>query len=279
MVRLYRPESLKEALQMTSSNRCTIFAGGTDLMVKRRDLPQSETDILFISHLKELRGIKKIDDYLCIGAACTCRELAEHRKIPALMRNAFSMMASPGVRNFATIGGNICNSSPAGDSLPILYAFDADIILESKGGMRKLPIEQFISGPGKNVIRQDEILTTIVVPVKKFDIKTYKKVGTRKSTALSKLSFTGLAEMTGGSVSDIRLAFGAVGPTVVRSRNAEDMIIKMIREGRFDKGEVRELYSSLIKPIDDQRSTAFYRKEVCLRLLEDFIFNKVMKRM
>ncbi|TDT63668.1 FAD binding domain-containing protein [Fonticella tunisiensis] len=277
MVKVYRPSNLKEALEIISSEKCTLFAGGTDLMVKGKSWsglePSFDRPVVFISDLDELRKIKINEFFLTIGGACTFTRIIDNSQIPDFIKEAFIMIASPGIRNMATIGGNICNSSPAGDCLPLLYAMDASVVLESIYGRREVNIEDFILGPGKNVIGWNEILTEVRIPTKNFKIRAYRKVGTRKSTALSKVSFAGLAEIEGEELKDIRFAFGAVGPTVVRSRRIEKKIVEMVSEKKLEVGEIKKMYGSIIKPIDDQRSTANYRREVCLRFVENFLMS------
>ena len=171
----------------------------------------------------------------------------------------------------ATLGGNICNSSPAGDSLPLLYALDAELLIASGCRRIELPIEAFINGPGKNCLKPGELLAAVRIPSKSFHRILYKKVATRNATALSKLSFIGLAEVDEGELRDLRMAFGAVGPTVIRSRDLEQDVLQGIQEGRLLLGEVLQEYSRLIRPIDDQRSTAVYRKTTALRLAQNFL--------
>jgi xanthine dehydrogenase FAD-binding subunit len=275
VVEALKPLSLKDALEAAARQNSIIFAGGTDLMVKKKRWTGLEPDfnkpVILISELPELRGVRKEAGYLLIGAACTCSQIMENKLAPQLIKQIFSELASPAIRNTATIGGNICNASPAGDSLPILYALDAILCLESFSVKREVSIQEFIIGPGKTVLRDNEILTCIKVPIKEFQMESYKKIGTRKSTALSKVSFTGLAEISEGKLKDIRLAFGASAPTVVRNRRAEEEIIKMFGRGSVEFKNARDIYGKLLKPIDDQRSTRFYRKEVCLRLLGNFL--------
>lgn len=281
MVKAYSPANLKEALDIKRNEQCIVFAGGTDLMVKNKHWTIAEAEkvknVIFVSDLKELKEIKIEKGNLSIGASCTLSQIIENQLVPEFLKGVLCEMASPAIRNTATIGGNICNSSPAGDSIPYLYAVDAMLLLENSMGERKIPMGDFIVAPGKNILDYHEILTKIILPLEDFDIKEYRKVGTRKSTALSKLSFTGLARAREGKLLDIRLAFGAVGPTVIRSRAAEIEIIKMYCSSSLNISSIRAMYEDLIKPIDDQRSTAFYRFEACMKLLEDFILNKVVE--
>lgn len=281
MVEAYKPNNLKEALELLAFNDCIIFAGGTDLMVKGKRwpglAPSFEKPVMFISQLQELREVTEDNGILTIGAACTLSELVDNELIPEHFKTVFRQMASPGIRNIATIGGNICNASPAGDSLPLLYALDAEVVLQSSCRKVELPIAEFIQGVGKTILKPGEMLTAIKVPKSSFNTITYRKVGTRKSTALSKLSFIGLAASDKEGLQDVRLAFGAVAPTVVRSRDAEEDIIDMLKLGSLDISQIIDDYSILIKPINDQRSTALYRKKACIRLLVDFIINSLAR--
>lgn len=274
MVACYRPKSLGEALEILSFTDCTILAGGTDLMVKKKQragiLPSFQKPILFISGLPELKEIYKDDATLTIGAGCTLSQLIKSSAVPNFYKAVFKDMAAPGIRNAATIGGNICNASPAGDSLPLLYALEAVLIIETSCRKKQVPIESFITGPGKTVLNTGELLTAIKIPLKEFHIQNYKKLGTRKAAALSKLSFVAVANKTASCYEDIRIAFGAVAPTVVRCKDVEAEIVAMSQKGPIELDEIISSYESVIKPIDDQRSTALYRKKACMKLLKDF---------
>ena len=279
MVNAYSPKSLKEALEAIVFTEYTVFAGGTDLMVKRKQwaglLPIFDKPVIFISDLDELKQIRIEKGHLYIGAACTFSSLIESPLIPEFYKQVFMQIASPAVRNIATIGGNICNSSPAGDSLPLLYALDADLVIESSCRRVLMPIVDFITGPGRNILTSSDLVTAIKLPILDFEKTYYKRVSPRKSNALSKVSFVALANMENEVYKDIRIAFGSVAPTVIRSLDIEEEIITMSSQGDLDINQIIRDYASLIKPIDDQRSTALYRKEVCKRLLLDFIENNV----
>lgn len=271
MVKGYRPNNLKEALEIISKEEHIILCGGTDLMVKRKRTsgvePLFEKPVVFIKDLPELSNITFENDILTIGAACTCSEIANNDLVPEYMKEVSLCMASPGIRNMATMGGNICNSSPVGDTLPLLYTLEAVLVLESVRGKREVAIDEFIVGPGKNILEKDEILTQIKMQIKDFNKILHRKVGTRQAIALAKLSFMGLAKVEDGKIEDIRIAFGAVGPTIVKSKEFEKDIIS---KGSLKKGDIKEIrdkYFEIIKPIDDQRSRANYRKTTCLNLL------------
>lgn len=279
MVEVYKPKALKEALEILEFKDCTVFAGGTDLMVKKKQWaglsPSFDKPVMFISEIPELTKLYQDEGFITIGAACTLSQLIESELIPGFYKDVLVEMASPSIRNTATIGGNICNASPAADSLPLLYALDAVLLIENSCRKIEVPIEDFILGPGQNILHTGDLITAIRIPKRDFTIVEYRKVGARKSTALSKLSFIGLAHMDKGKLQHIRLAFGAVAPTVVRNRDIEKEILSMHLAGFLDMQEISNYYSILIKPIDDQRSTASYRRTVCLKLLENFIKNKL----
>ena len=285
MVDAFAPKSKEEALEFLNNRQCIIIAGSTDLMVKRKKwsgcLPYFNSDVIFISHLQELKNIRVDEKCLSIGAACTLTELQENILMPLYFKEVILSMASPAIRNIATIGGNICNASPAGDIFPLLYDLDCTLIIESLGNMREIELKDFILGPGKKDLKKGELLVEIKIPLNIFSSFYYKKVGTRKSTALSKASFIGFYTLEDEKIKDVRMAFGVVGPTVVRSKHLEDRL-KGLNKQELSSilAEIEEEYFKIITPIDDQRSTAEYRKRVCLNLMEDFfgnIFNSTVK--
>ena len=276
MVEIYKPSTVKEVLQILNKQKSVIFAGGTDLMVKRKRWagisPKFEEPVVFIADIHELKEIEKSEDKLIIGSAVTYTELIESTLIPEYMKNIFSGVASPAIRNIGTIGGNIGNSSPVGDTLPLLYALEAKVNLQTENSKRQVDIKDFILGPGSKDLKEGELITSIEIPLKNFNAIDYRKVGTRKSTALAKLSFLGMAEIKDEKVQDIRISFGAVAPTIVKSKEIENEIIaKSLKGEEIDKDELIKLYDKLIRPIDDQRSTKDYRKTVCLNLLNNFL--------
>ncbi|MFQ9617529.1 MAG: FAD binding domain-containing protein, partial [Clostridium butyricum] len=181
------------------------------------------------------------------------------------------------IRNMGTIGGNICNASPAGDTLPVLYSLNSRCNVISEGLERTINIEDFIYGPRRTALKKNEILKSITISKENFNIVHYEKVGARKASAISKLSFAGLCNVENGRVQDLRMSFGAVGATVVRLKEAETLIIgKEINTlDKFIK-EAIEIYDKNINPIDDQRSTAQYRKIVVMNLIKYF-FNTEVK--
>ncbi len=278
MVEVILADTLREALEHRKAHNAIPFAGGTDLMVRNKSwsgtLPAFQNSVIMVGELQELKGICTNNSTLVVGAAETLSDIAANTNVPLILRMAIKQMASPAIRNMGTIGGNICNASPAGDSLPPLYALDATVTLRSSTGTRTMPISRFIKAPGQTDLASDELLTAVNIPIEDYNRVFYRKVGTRKAVALSKLSIACLATISNSSIEKFRIAVGAVAPTVVRCEEAEKMLTgKTIDEASRDFDSIREIYAEHITPIDDQRSTAKYRKRVALGLIEDFCMN------
>ena len=280
MVRVFMPQSLKEALRIRKEEKAIPFAGGTDLMVKRGRLrglaPYFEKPVLFLHRVKELMGVKFEEGRVRIGALSTLSEILENRDIPLILKYAIAEIASPAIRNLATIGGNICNASPAGDTLPPLYVMNARVVLSSFTSEREMKIMDFIKGPGSTDLKEEELLKEIIIPVEFFNIVFYRKVGTRKANSLSKVSFAGVAKLDNGIIKDIRISFGAVAPTPLRAPEIEEEIIGKNKVKIIAKiPDILEKYARIIRPIDDQRSTARYRKTISLKILEYFLKEEI----
>lgn len=276
MVKNVIPVSLNEALNLLNERPFKIMAGGTDLMVQRRAWsqtpPEFNEDVLYIFNLEELKYIKEDDGYIVIGSTTPVEDLLYSDLTPNLLKEAIGIMASPALRNMATIAGNIGNASPAGDTLPILYALDAIVVLQSVEGVRELPIEEVITGPRRHVINQNEIIKEIKIPISVFTDSVFEKVGGRQADAISKVSFTGAINIKNNKVLDFRIAFGAVSATILRRKEIESKYLGLTREeiiGKVD--EIVEDYDPFIRPIDDQRSNKEYRKTVALNLLRNFV--------
>jgi xanthine dehydrogenase FAD-binding subunit len=277
MVKRLNPSTLEEALTMKKDfPNAILYAGGSDLMVAKK----SSSEMLFINGLKELKKIEETDAFISIGATAVYYDMIHNPLIPDLLKSVMKEIASPAIRNMATMGGNICNASPAGDCLPVLYLFDASIVLASLNESnhrieRIVPIEDFILGIRKIDLKSDEIVTRILLPREKIKDTTkmgYKKVGARKAQAISKLQFTAMLNIEHEIVTDFRVAYGSVGITVIRRKDIELRYIGVSYEEFLSKvPEIIEAYKGTIHPIDDQRSTAVYRKKVCLNLLGDFL--------
>lgn len=270
------PQTLEEALQLLQSDHYCIVAGGTDLLVQKRSWsntePAFDKSTLFIKYLTELRYIKKEDEWIKIGALATLEDLLQSDLTPPIYKDALAEMASVNIRNEATIAGNIENASPAGDSLPVLYCLDAVIVLKSLGETREILITDYITGLRKTERKSNELITEIKIPIQSFTHKLWKKVGGRKADAISKLSFVGLANIKDNIVYDLRLSFGAVSPTVIRNKAIEEQYVnKPLETLKKQHQEILDAYDQLISPVDNQRSTKVYRRQVSLNILKDFL--------
>ena len=276
------PETLEEALEIMAANETIPIAGGTDLMVQyRREggiSPQFEEPLLFLDKIDQLRHIDSNSERLVIGSGVLLRDLIDDKRIPNVLRETARQMAAVTTRNVATIGGNISNSSPAADTLPFLYAVNASVVLQSAENVREVPVDEFVTGPGHSCRKFDELMVEIRIPQENFDVEYYRKVGTRKAMALSKVSFVGMASFTNEKLSDIRIALGAVAPKIVRQKSLENRLKGLSKkEIKEILPEFREGYEKHIQPIDDARSTKEYRKSVSLDMIKAFIEEKILE--
>lgn len=281
MVEGHYPGSVQEALFCRSQfPNALLICGGTDVMVARR---QAE-HIIFLNQIPEMQRISQSEDILSIGSGVTYHALLQDGRIPDVLKKSIANIASPAIRNAGTMTGNICNASPAGDTLPVLYALDAVVVKASAeaGNPEKIietrmPVAEFILGIRKIALEENEIVTAVEVPVSSYAMAAkavFEKVGARQSEAISKASFCGVLHIQNGIITNAAIAFGSVAITVVRDREAEQKLIGLsLQQIRIEEKmqEILAEYSEKIHPIDDQRSTASYRKWVCLNLLRDFM--------
>lgn len=271
--------SLEEALGLLASEpgAWTPFAGGTDLMVllEAGRLPQRR--FLDLWRLDELRGITSTGDEVAIGSLCTYTDLLAAPAVTSefpLVADAARTTGAAAIQNRGTVGGNIANGSPAADLPPALLVYDASLELISTGGRRRVPYHAFHTGYKKMDLAPDELIGRVVLPRPgvhiRFSKQAYRKVGTRRAQAISKLCFAAGARLDDGRVREIRIAFGSVAPTVVRARHAEEAL----RGRPLDAAAIAGARAALgrdIAPIDDLRSTADYRLRVAGNLLEEFL--------
>ncbi len=275
MVKGYYPVTIKEALKVKQqAPKAQLICGGTDVMVVKKPVEE----MIFLNRISEMKSVEDLADVIRIGAGATYRELLANGIIPEVLKTAMKTIASPAIRSAGTIAGNICNASPAGDTLPILYALDAAVVCQRIAQeqilTRKIPIQRFILGIRKTDLQEDEIVTAIEIPkafVRSCAKTTYEKVGARKSEAISKLSFVGMYQLEDGKISDIRIAFGSVGITALRFPELEQKMIGKTPDELSQNNETLiSDYMDRIHPIDDQRSTSEYRCTVCRNLLHEF---------
>ena len=266
--------SLDDALRVMADDPggWTPFAGGTDLMVLMEAGKLSRKRFLNIWSLRELRGVSVESSTVVIGALSTYTDLLEDATLKAefpLVCAAARETGAVAIQNRGTVGGNIANASPAADLPPALLVYDAELTVRSLRGERRIRYDEFHKGYKVMDLAPDELITSVTLPRGRAAwIQTYRKVGTRRAQAISKVCFAAAASVHNGEVADVRIALGSVAPTVVRCRRAEDAL-----RGRplHAASVARTELEREIAPIDDIRSNARYRRLVAGNLLDEFV--------
>lgn len=278
---LITPPSLADALARLAEEPglWKPFAGGTDLMVLLEAGRLPCQNYINIWHLDELRQIEITNQHITLGALTTYTDVQANE----VLRSEFPMLCQAAsetgglaIQNRGTLGGNIVNASPAADSPPALLAYDAEVELSSTKGTRWTPYYGFHTGYKQMTMQADELLTRIRLP-REFgnSLHYYRKVGTRKAQAISKVCLAATGRKDEQRIADLRIAFGSVAPIVtrcvsteatLRGQPLEQSIIKLGRQSLMDE----------ITPIDDIRSTASYRLRVAANSLGDFL-NELQK--
>jgi CO/xanthine dehydrogenase FAD-binding subunit len=270
------PASLSETLALLAREPGVWkpFAGGTDLMVLLEAGKLPHKRFLSLSKLDDLRGIEVAADFVILGAMTTYAEIQKHPMLQAefpLQCAAARETGSVAVQNRGTLGGNIVNASPAADSPPALLVYDAEIELVSERGARWFAYHGFHTGYKKMQIAGDELLRAIRLPRRaKSWRQYYRKVGTRRAQAISKVCLAGAALVEGGAIRDIRIALGSVAPLVTRVLKTENSLRGNAITPLLITA-ARETLAREIAPIDDIRSTSRYRLRVAQNLLEEFL--------
>jgi CO/xanthine dehydrogenase FAD-binding subunit len=271
---LTAPATLTEALALLASGTHTPIAGGTELMVALNTGRLTQKSLLSIQHLAELRFIRVDDAAIHIGAGTTFTDIRDHALIAAefpLLIQSASWTGTIANQNRATLGGNICNASPAADTPPALLCYDATVTLISSTGSRTIPYVDFHLGYKKTALQPHELLHTITVPRAFAGYRQYlRKVGTRNALAISKIALAGVTKVEGNTITDIRLGAASLADRPVRCHAAEATLLnKPITATSI--AAARAALLSEARPIDDIRSTAAYRAAVAANLLEDFL--------
>jgi CO/xanthine dehydrogenase FAD-binding subunit len=270
------PRSLDEAAEILRAGNVTVLAGGTDVMPQTNAGRLRYQPVLMnIRRVPELAGIAEQGGVVRIGALVTITELLESalvRERLGLLWQACDHFASDQIRNAATLGGNVCNASPAGDTLVPLLALEARAVLASKpnGALetRRVPLEQFFTGPGRSVRAPSELLAAVEVPLppKGFAGEFYKH-GTRPGLDISAISIAAGAVLDRSRLTRVRVAFGAVAPTPIRAPRTEAAL-----EGRaLDPATLEAAAAAAlaeIHPISDVRASDWYRRELVRNMLK-----------
>jgi CO/xanthine dehydrogenase FAD-binding subunit len=270
----YKANNLDEALQILAEKNeaIRIIAGGTDLVVRLKQDMVKEDEMLDVTGLKELKGIYEDNSYIHILPLSTHTEIVENKlvkKYAPVLRNACLNIGSPQIRNKGTIGGNVVNASPAGDSITALFVQEAKLTFKSIKCERTISIEDFFIGPGRTIKQSSELLTDIFLP--KFqgkDLGFFRKVGQRKGTAISVVNVAAKLRLKENNMFEkVIVSFGAVAPTVVRGKIVENVLL----EGPIDSLEkilyISRLAFREVSPISDIRGSFEYRQDMSTNLL------------
>lgn len=278
----FSPQTLNEYHELypqIEGSNIIIFAGGTDLMVGKEELPE---DAVFVSlsGLEELKDIEQNDNTIIIGACTTLNEVLHspiiQEELPILIQ-AIRTMASEQVRNRATIGGNIGNASPAGDTITPLVVLGASLTIFSPRSAieRNMSLQEYFCGPCANTLDNGELIKKIIIPIPPKKMKCYfRKVGQRNAMTITKASLSCLAEIDNNEVQDIRLAAGSVSPIVQRLTKTEEFLKHKIISNETIE-EAKHILEKEISPITDIRSTKAFRELLTKNLLEDCLSSYV----
>lgn len=271
--RYLAPTTLQQALAVLGGpGGATVLAGGTDLMPQgRAGRVKPAPTLLNIRRIPELEPIALEGDTLVLGALARIADLERHPLVRAhapLLAEVADHFASPQVRNAATLGGNVCNASPAGDMLPALLALDAEIELACLGSAgairrRRLPLHEFFVGPGRTRREPQELLTAVRVPLSATPrLSRFYKGGTRPALDISPVAIAFAAQRDAQRrLHGVRVAFGAVGPTPLLARKTQALLEGRVLDGPL-AAEAAQLAAGEATPIDDVRASAWYRREL-----------------
>ncbi|HXU35926.1 MAG TPA: xanthine dehydrogenase family protein subunit M [Blastocatellia bacterium] len=270
------PTTLAEVFALLSARGrdVRIIAGGTDLMVLINAHLLETAEFLDIWGVHELRGIEDEGDALRIGALTTYTQLIKsaliQQHIPSLVAASRTIGAIQ-IQNRGTIGGNIVNASPAGDSLPVLAAYDAEVELGSARGTRRVRFNQFYTGYRRSVLEPDELVLAVLLPkLRQGEVDFFWKVGTRRAQAISKTVMACKARGDNQRIDSISIAVGSVAPTVVRALETERLLTGASISAELIKA-ARKMIAEEISPITDLRSTEHYRRTVTGNVLAKFL--------
>ncbi len=244
------------------------MAGGTDfwpVRVGRPTYPSPEASILDLSGLRDLRAIETVDTILRIGALATWTDLTEAVLPPVF--NALQMAAREvggrQIQNRGTIGGNLCNASPAADGVPPLLILDASVELSSFTGIRTVPLSEFLTAPRRTILRADEVLTAVLIPMPVSNSRShFVKLGARKYQLISIVMGAAMLSIERGRVVEVAIAIGSCSPVACRLTRLERDLIGA-RAGQL-ADRVTPAHLSALAPIDDIRADAAYRKDAAL---------------
>ena len=268
-----RPASLDEAVALRARHPdWMVLAGGTDLLVNANHRP-APPGIVDLWGLADLRGIRRADDALVIGAGATWREVLASvlvRTHAGILADAAREIGALQIQARATVGGNLATSSPVGDSLPVFLALDAEVELASTRGRRRVAYREFCTGYRSTAVAADELIAAVRIPLPDAQTRLFwRKVGTRRAQSISKVMAAAALRIEDGVITAARIGLGAVADRPIRA-TAVEQAVRGQRIGPAASEAARAALRAAITPIDDIRSTASYRREVAENLVARF---------
>lgn len=269
-----QPTTLEDVFSHLSEHgaRAQLIAGGTDLLVQMKMEQKSPGCLISLSRVRELQGITSSGGFTA-GATATIRSLAKSEEVRlhyTALAEACEAFTSVPIMIMGTLGGNLCNASPAAKTAPPLLAFDANVSLASRGGRRDVPLEDFFLGPGQTVLREDEVLHSVQLTESVPGTGSAFLKVSRVHADIAQVSAAVRLVLDGDQVIDCRIALGAVAPTPMRARRAE----AFLADRRLDSEgveEVARIAAEEVKPIIDVRATAEYRRRVSGVVVRDVL--------
>ncbi len=269
--RFFRPESMAQLLEVKhkAGRRAHILDGGSNVLVYVKEGSIEGGTLVDVRRLKALKGITVKNGQVEIGAGEVIADILASPVIRRQVRffaEALEQFANPLVRNMATLAGNIADSSPIGDTIPPLLVLEAKVVAASKGGRRVIPLAEFFTGPGANVLKPSEVITRIRFPLPGKGRGRFLKFGLRRGTSCSVASVAVWVSSKGGKIEEARVALGGVAPTPLRARLTEGML-----KGKKSEAQLVENVAARVEheisPISDVRASAEYRRQVTGKLL------------
>ncbi|RQH02466.1 FAD binding domain-containing protein [Natrarchaeobius oligotrophus] len=268
------PASLEEALELRDEHGDDVrpLAGGTDLLIQLKADVRTESHLMYVNGLDELDDVSETEEGLEIGATVTYDDLMNSSLVDQhvpILAEAASDAGGVQVEKMGTIGGNLCNGSPAASTAPPLLILGAEVVLESVDGERIVPIEEFFTGPKRTVLEPNELLTSVRVPTPASDRWAHEEIK-RVTEDLAKVIVSVSLECDDGTVTDCGIGLGCVAPTPIRATEAEAAIRgEPATEETFARAG--EIASDEISPISDSRSTAEYRRLITETKVRDLL--------
>ena len=277
----YAPKTVKDALTHlaeTDGNTVKLIAGGTDLMIQLRERMVHADTLVDVSGIEELGQIWVDKNQLHIGAATTYTQLIESELIHQhayLLAEASRVIGAPQIQHMGTIGGNLGNASPAGDTLPCLYALEAQVTLASLAGERHLKMSDYMLGVRKTAMQPSELIAKVSFNIPTGNTGTaFAKLGLRRCQAISVVDVAAVVVLDNDYISHVSIALGSVAPTIVRSRAAEQILIgKIPSDDLLDRAG--EAARQDISPITDIRSSSAYRLHITKPLVQQALGDAV----